>query len=108
MDLTEFFGEPISIYTDAQALEDGVLVDASMLGVSFKAVLINRVTQHVWSDLEQFFKSDSGASLETMANALRTKCNMAAYRGGIWILPPNLWLIENEVGGWTMLYPDDY
>lgn len=29
MDLTELFGEPISVYTRAQAIEDGVLVDVS-------------------------------------------------------------------------------
>ena len=25
--LTEFYGEPISVYTDADALQDGVLID---------------------------------------------------------------------------------
>jgi len=23
-------------------------------------------------------------------------------------IPPNLWLVRNEVGGWTAMYPEDY
>ncbi len=47
-------------------------------------------------------------NLEALADALRTKCNMARYQCGIWALLPKLWLIENEVGGRTLLYPSDY
>jgi hypothetical protein len=108
MDMMEFFGEPISVYTDAQALEDGVLVDVSSLNVSFKAMLINRMTQNLWADFEPLFTTESGLNREAIANALRTKCEMATNRGGIWTLPPKLWLIENEVGGWTVMYPEDY
>jgi len=23
-------------------------------------------------------------------------------------IPPKLWLVRNEVGGWTAMYPEDY
>ena len=28
--------------------------------------------------------------------------------GDIYTLPPKLWLVRNEVGGWTAMYPEDY
>ncbi len=45
--VTEFWGEPISVYTDAQALDDGFLVDSC--GVFPAAWKLNRVTSAVWS-----------------------------------------------------------
>ena len=108
MDFSEFFGEPISVYSDAQAIEDGVLVDVSSLNVSFGEMPINRMTKHLWAEFEPLFTTNGRLNLEALAKALRTKCEMAVYRGGIWTLPPHLWLIENEVGGWTLMYPEDY
>ncbi|HSE98687.1 MAG TPA: hypothetical protein VLD57_10525 [Blastocatellia bacterium] len=108
MDFSEFFGEPISVYSDAQAIEDGVLVDVSSLNVSFARMPINRMTKHLWAEFEPLFTTNGAMDLGALAKALRTKCEMAVYRGGIWTLPPHLWLIENEVGGWTLMYPEDY
>ena len=28
--------------------------------------------------------------------------------GDIYRIPPKLWLVRNEVGGWTAMYPEDY
>jgi hypothetical protein len=39
---------------------------------------------------------------------METKLKLARFSGGIWTLPPKLWLIENEVGGWTAMRPQDY
>jgi hypothetical protein len=46
---------------------------------------------------------------------LRTKCAFAqgdpdntGEIGDIYRIPPNLWLVRNEVGGWTAMYPVDY
>jgi len=103
MDWQEFFGEVISVYTDADALEDGVLVDISALNVSFRGMPINRMTGHLWADFQQL-----GLDNDAIARAIKTKCEMASCGGGIWTLPPKLWLIENEVNGWTMMLPSDY
>lgn len=108
MDWAEYFGEPISVYTDAQALEDGVLVDIARLDLAFEGRVINRVTQNLWRDLEQDCRSEAGINVEAIASALRAKCRMASFHGGVWTLPPEMWLIENEVGGWTLMYPSDY
>ena len=108
MDWMELFGEPISVYTDAQALEDGVLVDVSSLNVRFQGMLINRITQHLWGDFESLFPNES--ELNGQASPARCERNVKrlCYWGGIWTLPPNVWIIENEVAGWTLMYPEDY
>ena len=48
----DLFGEPISVYTDAQAIEDGVLADITSLCVSFRGQSVNRMTRHLFEDLQ--------------------------------------------------------
>jgi len=56
--LEEMFGEPISIYTDAEAIEDGFIVDlAKFTNVRFLGLPINRMTRYLYDDLEPFAKS---------------------------------------------------
>jgi len=50
-----------------------------------------------------------------LASILRTKCSFASGDpsntgeiGDIHRIPPNLWLVRNEVGGWTAMFPEDY
>jgi|SRR5882672_1316966 len=50
-----------------------------------------------------------------LASILRTKCSLASGDpgntgeiGDIYQIPPKLWLVRNEVGGWTAMYPEDY
>ncbi len=100
------FGEPISVYTDSQAVEDGVLVPVTGDGG------VNRVTRAVF---DQFTKSIGNKSLKiTDITAL-----MAAIRFMHRLTPDNgwrtgiyqskkLWLIPNEVGGLTLMFPEDY
>lgn len=113
MNFQEFFGEPISIYTDADALEDGVLVDVSSLNVRFHNRLINRFTSNAWEAFRALLtKADEDEADETDMNELKStlqsKLQAAYFKGDIWHLPPGLWLIENEVNGWTLMFPEDY
>ncbi len=39
---------------------------------------------------------------------LKTKLLHAYDKGGIWQVPPGLWLMENELNGWTIMRPKDY
>ena len=59
--LTEFFGEPISTYSRAQALEDGALVDVSETareaGIAFPVA----VTRAVWEDCCEWTDTDTKA-----------------------------------------------
>ena len=54
-----FFGEVISTYTRAQALEDGVLVDAGSLPTEAGFKLPVSLTSAVWSDCVAWTESDS-------------------------------------------------
>ena len=103
MDMQGLFGDVIFAYTDADAISDGVIVDISSYGVSFRGMPINRMTQTVMADFQELGLDD-----DQIASSLRTKCNLARCDGGVWTLPPGLWLIENEVNGWTTMYPSDY
>ncbi len=103
MSADEFFGEVIYAYTDADAISDGVIIDISSYGVSFRGMPINRMTQIAMADFQEL-----GLDSEQIASSLRTKCQMATCDGGVWTLPPGLWLIENGINGWTLMYPSDY
>lgn len=130
--LTELFGEPISRYRDQEALSDGAIVDISSCGVRFRDMPVNRMTSGLWADLEPFLLPVAAAKagitftgsaevlldqlngqypsgyLAELAAMLKTKIRLASYKGDIWQVPPGLWLIENEVNGWTIMRPEDY
>jgi hypothetical protein len=111
--LTEFYGEPISIYTDADALQDGTLIDVSDLGIQFQGMPINRFTRAVWFDWRKEFQRDEltlpkNALHHHLRAELQAALQSAIYQGDIWTLPERLWLIENEVAGWTLMRPEDY
>ena len=101
----------ISVYTDQQAIEDGVLVDITQAHVSFRGLPVNRMTRALWEEFQPFLKVAEAMSLTEIAylgKVLRTKLSLAYYKGDIWQVPPGLWLIENELGGWTIMRPEDY
>jgi hypothetical protein len=107
--------EVISVYDDSQAIEDGAIVDISDLGLELRGMPINRMTRGLWDDLQPFitFKSSfpgiqGPTPMEELKKIMRTKLRLAWYEGGIWQLPPRLWLIENEVNGWTVMKPEEY
>ncbi len=98
--------EIISFYGDEQALEDGVLVDIAGIGLNFRGVPITRMTDHLWNDFHPFTEGD----LSRLRPILQTKLEMAkaTESSDHWILPPGLWLIKNELGSWTLMFPEDY
>jgi hypothetical protein len=109
----EFFGEVISVYTDEDALADGTLIDITPLGVRFREMPINRITCGLWHDFLPFCAANRAAAQlemnpQALARTMNAKLALAIFQGGIWTLPPRLWLIENEVGGWTVMRPEDY
>ena len=115
----EDWGEPISVYTDAEAIEDGVLADLTQFPtVEFRDLPVNRMTGHLFDDLKPFAEPEPGLNEDfgrAFSSILRTKCQFAESDpgntgeiGDIYKLPPKLWLVRNEVGGWTAMYPEDY
>ena len=101
--LRAIFGDPIDVYTDAQALDDGVLVDLAPMGLSFRGRPVNRITGGLLAALEQSVNKSA-----TLKGVLRAKLRYAILKSDTWQVPPGLWLIGNEVGGWTLMLPEDY
>src|ERR1700694_1788790 len=98
--LDDLFGEPISVYTDAQALEDGVLI--AVPGESE----VNRVTRAVFDH----FAKPTG---DPAPNEYDLSDLLAAIAALLAIEPQDgwrtgdhkgkrLWLIPNEIGGLSL------
>ncbi len=112
----DFWGEPISVYTDKDAVEDGTLVDVEQfVRVYFLDLPVNRMTRHLFDELKPFLEDSPLGFASALGNVLRTKCLAASGSpdntgevGDIMRIPPNLWLVRNEIGGWTAMYPEDY
>ena len=99
--LEKLFGPVIYEYTDKQALEDGVLVDISSLGVKYKDILVNRMTQSVWDEFERFYgvtyDLDGNCLTDNfipeMTKVLNEKMKLTTLDEGMGLCPPNYWLI---------------
>jgi hypothetical protein len=117
----DLLGEVISTYTDDDALDDGILVDLSQFtDVRFAGLPVNRTTRHLFDDLEPFAQEQAetlynGNIGRAFGSLLSQKIRFATGDpgntgeiGDICSIPPNLWLVRNEVGGWTAMYPEDY
>ena len=61
--VTELFGEVISTYSRAQALEDGVLVDAGEMATEAGFRIPVALTAAVWSDCVAWTDADSAGQV---------------------------------------------
>ena len=93
----------IYAYTDQQAVEDGVLVWFRGEGG------VNRITRAVFDYFTERL-SDKYIDTSGLRKAINTMLKIepddgwrtGTYRG------KKLWLVPNEVGGLTLMFPDDY
>lgn len=114
--MDEFWGEPISVYTDAQAVEDGILIDISGLRVILRGLPVNRMTSNLSRAFEPFVRSRENPCFPSLAQVLRTKCELAVDKEGdgfLLVLPGGgsegpIWAVRNEVGGYTVMFASDY
>jgi type I site-specific restriction-modification system R (restriction) subunit len=117
----EVFGDVIFSYTDKQAIEDGVLVDVSEAKVVFNGVAVNRMTRGLWDEMEKFLVDYSSAGelfgvkmpskIEQLAKILKTKLQYAKKSGEddyLFVLPIDIWMVKNEVNGYTLMKPEEY
>ena len=94
--------EVISVYSDRQAVEDGFLAAVAGPGG------VNRVTRAVF---DHFTESKTGPeNLRLLTEAIRAMLAIEpddGWRTGDY-QGKRLWLIPNEVGGLTLMFPEDY
>jgi hypothetical protein len=112
----------VSVYTDEQAVEDGVLVRSEgVLPCPF-----NRVTRAVWDEFTQPMKSKGSVIVMTNTTKLSRLGEVVnrKYKAGEltegWVVLEfeghKIWAMPNEttyskiapVPGWTIMFPDDY
>jgi len=98
----------IASYTDAEAVEDGVLVAMDSLPV-------NRITRAVFDHFTQPMGSSPLTGVVTDITPLRkviqtmlaVEADTDGWRIGVYE-NKQLWLIPNEVSGLTLMFPEDY
>src|SRR5512146_272195 len=108
MDTQEPEGDVIYSYTDAQAVEDGFLV-------AIRHGPVNRVTRAVFDHFtapiegstDAFEVIDIGRLMRAVESMLKLEPDSGGWRTGTYE-GKTLWLIPNEVGGLTLMFPDDY
>jgi hypothetical protein len=123
--LDELHEEVIYAYTDEMALDDGVLVDISSLGLAFESKPINRITAALfWQEqkkyplneaqlIEQLADCDDDQEpisfdLEAFGEVIAGQLATAGGSDRLRTLPGDIWLVENEVNGWSLMLPSDY
>jgi len=123
--------ELVSVYTDEQAVEDGLLVNLTELFgfLVFRGRTVNRMTRHLFDEMKPFLidvsksmgavvtdrEDISPGQTRDLRKTLQTKLRYAidtadpgSERGVHFQLPPNLWLVANGTDGWTVMLPEDY
>ena len=98
----------IASYTDAEALEDGVLVAMDSLPV-------NRVTRAVFDHFTQPMGSSPLTGVVTDITPLRkviqtmlaVEADTDGWRKGVYE-NKQMWVVPNEVSGLTLMFPEDY
>lgn len=108
---------PIYVYTDAQALADGVLVSVAGLPITtIHGYRVNRVTRAVWETYTQLMGRsrltrpvvDVTGLIDTL-NAVIDKGTTGPGDTLVGTAPDGrtLWCEPNEVGGYTAMFPED-
>ena len=106
--MTQELQNVISSYTDAEAVEDGVLV-------AWDDLQVNRVTRAVFDHFTHPMGSSPLTGVVTDITPLRkvilTMLAVEADADG-WRVGADegkdLWLVPNEVSGLTLMFPEDY
>ena len=99
----------IYAYTDSNALEDGVLADVNALGLKTpNGKPVNRITASIAArisiDISPGPKSPDLPKLRAMVTSCGRESKgwfIGEYDG------TKLWLVDNEVGGYTLMLPED-
>ena len=100
----------IYAYTDSEALSDGVLADVSALGLRTpNGRPVNRIT----ASIAGMIGIDPSPGPQTPdLPKLRAMVAACGRESEGWFIGQydgtKLWLVDNEVGGFTLMLPEDY
>jgi hypothetical protein len=99
----------IAEYNDQQALDDGILVSIPGEGKVNRVTraVFDHFTKPVWSSLLVGEVTDITPLQKVILALLKTEPDQDAWLTGTYE-GEDLWLIPNEVGGLTLLFPEDY
>jgi hypothetical protein len=110
----DFWGEPIAVYTDADAQDDGVLIDTSDLRILFNGKIINRLT--IGASRAIGMNANQPETAKTDLQSIAANSDYDGSGADAWgIYQPDarhgnekFWLVPNEVDGYTLLLPEEY
>lgn len=110
----EIWGDFISVYTDDDALGDGILNDATAYGVTFNGKAVSRVTIGA-AEIVGIGDKDA-ATIRQNLKWIADNCRFDREGVDAWgILDPcqqtggrALWLVFNELGSYTLMLPSEY
>lgn len=127
---TEMKENPIYVYGDAEALEDGMIVDISGLNLSYAGMSVNRITDSLWREGSEkcagynayhyakdddrcyvvcdWIKAVVGNFVDATASSEAEKIMEVPEGDSLWGDSLKMWLVKNEVDGWTLMLPSDY
>lgn len=109
-EITEFFGEPISVYTSNQAEEDGILVSTGH-------PLINYITHTVFERcIKPLITEDIDEANLTKKLIEDSIFEIKKFKHPDWMYAIKvrgcrgwkLWACQNETGKYTLMFPEDY
>lgn len=98
----------IDSYTDAQAVEDGFLVEVGYMPVNrVTRTVFDRFTHQVESSPQLGMVTDTVPLRRLIQKMLAVEADADGWRKGTYA-DKELWLVPNEVGGLTLMFPKDY
>ena len=98
--LTEVYGEPISVYTAQQALDDGILVKTGFLMPSKVSVIF---TSNLFNEVKNNYKQIINKGLELLKQSNKEDSEFMKLR----VIQKDIWVIANSEGV-TFMKPEDY
>lgn len=120
-DLTEIFGDPISVYTSDEAVDDGMLVEAAPDQYGPKILFTRAVFDAVWppelvdndDDRHPDGRTYLQRAIPLIQDALlicRGRPNDHLWTAGLEgnVTGRDVWIGLNERGGITLMFPEDY
>jgi hypothetical protein len=98
--ITEMYGEPISVYTTQQAIDDGILVKTGYLQPSNTPVIF---TSNLFAEVKDNYKTIIDKGLELLKKPNKEDDNYMKLR----IIQKDIWVIA-DAQGITFMKPEDY